>query len=105
MNSKHWFTTFFIGRRCQKAMLGDNLNEVKSTNKGSELEFEKRRAQEYNKEDLNQAPTRKTKAAVDSRQNNKMLIKAVSVQHCTVTPAPHNCCHNCYAEQSQRQCP
>ena len=45
---------------------------------------------------------RKTKAAVDRRQNNRMLIKAVSVRHCAATTAPRNCCPNCYAEQSHK---
>ena len=48
------------------------------------------------------APTRKTKAAVDRRQNNEMLIKAVSVRHCAATTAPLNCCPSCYAEQSHK---
>ena len=43
-----------------------------------------------------QAPTRKTKAAVDRRQN-KQDVKAVSVRHCAATTAPRNCCPNCYA--------
>ena len=29
-------------------------------------------------------------------------VMAVSVQHCTVTTAPCNCCPNCYAEQSHK---
>ena len=49
-----------------------------------------------------QTPTRKTKAAVDRRQNSRMLIKAVSVRHCAATTAPRNCCPNCYAEQSPK---
>ena len=44
-----------------------------------------------------QTPTRKTEAAVDRRQKNMMLIKAVSVRHCAETTAPRNCCPNCYA--------
>ena len=44
----------------------------------------------------------KTKAPVDRRQNNKMLIKAVSVRHCAATTAPRSCCPNCYAEQSYK---
>ena len=49
-----------------------------------------------------QAPTRKTKAAVDRRQNNRMLIKAVSVRHCAATTALRNCCPKCYAKQSHK---
>ena len=29
-------------------------------------------------------------------------VKAVPVRHCTVTTTPHNCCPNCYAEQSHK---
>ena len=36
-----------------------------------------------------EAPTPKTKTAVDRRQNNRMLIKAVSVRHCAVS-IPHH---------------
>ena len=49
-----------------------------------------------------QAPTRKTKAAVDRSQNNKMFRQLVSVRHCAATTAPRNCCRNCYAEQSHK---
>ena len=45
-----------------------------------------------------QAPTRKTKVAVDRRQNNS--VTAMSVRHCAETTVPRNCCPNCYAEQS-----
>ena len=48
-------------------------------------------------EDLRQAPTRKTKNAVDRRQNNRMLIKAVSARHCAATSALRSCCPNCCA--------
>ena len=48
-----------------------------------------------------QAPTWKTKNAVDRHQNNKML-KAVSVRHCAATTAPRNCCPNYYSEQSHK---
>ena len=53
-------------------------------------------------EDSRQAPTRKTKAAVDRRQNNRMLIKAVSARHCAATSVPGNCCPDCCAEQSHK---
>ena len=48
-----------------------------------------------------QVPTQKTKAAVDRRQNNKMLQQRPS----GIAQRPHNCCPNCHTEQSQRQCP
>ena len=47
-----------------------------------------------------QAPTRKTKVAVDRRQNEN--VKAVSIRSCAVTTAPRNCCPKCYAEQSHK---
>ena len=53
-------------------------------------------------EDSRQAPARKTKAAVDRRQKNRMLIKAESTRHCAVTTVQRNCCPNCYAEQSHK---
>jgi len=48
-----------------------------------------------------QAPTRKTKAAVDRRQNNKN-VTAVSARHCAATSVLRNCCFNCCAEQSHK---
>ena len=48
-----------------------------------------------------QAPTRKTKVAVDRRQNNKS-VKAVSPRHCAATSVLRNCCLNCCAEQSHK---
>ena len=53
-------------------------------------------------EDSRQAPTRKTKAAVGRRQNNKVLIKAVSARHCAATTVLRSCCPNCYAGQSHK---
>ena len=47
-----------------------------------------------------QAPTRKTEAAVDHRQNNRMLRQCSS--GIAATTAPRSCCPNCYAEQSHR---
>ena len=49
-----------------------------------------------------QAPTRKTKAAVDRRQNNRMFKLRQSVRHRVATTAPRNCCPDCYAEQSHK---
>ena len=51
-----------------------------------------------------QAPARKTEAAVDRRQNNRMLRQCPS-PHCAATTAPRNCCpaeqsHNDYARSS-----
>ena len=46
-------------------------------------------------------PARKTKNAVDRRQNNKN-VKAVSARHCTATSVLHKCCLNCCAEQSHK---
>ena len=48
-----------------------------------------------------QAPTWKTKDAVDCRQNNKN-IKAVSTHHCTATSVLCNCYLNFCAEQSNK---
>ena len=48
-----------------------------------------------------QGPTPKTKAAMDRLQNNGMLKQCLSGS----AQRPHNCCPNCYTEQSQRQCP
>ena len=48
------------------------------------------------------APARKTKDAVDRRQNNKN-VKAVSPRHCVATSVLRNCCLKCCAEQSQKQ--
>ena len=57
---------------------------------GDEWEREKKK-----NETSKQAPTRKTKAAVDRRQNNKMLLRQCP-------SAPRKCCPNCYAKQSQK---
>ena len=51
------------------------------------------------------APTRKTKEAVDRRQNNGS-VKAVSRRHCTATSVLRNYCFNCCAgAESQGQSP
>ena len=47
------------------------------------------------------APTRKTKEAVDRRQNNKN-VKAVSPRHCAAACVPRNCCLNCREGQSHK---
>ena len=47
-----------------------------------------------------QAPTRKTKAVVDRRQNNRMLRQCHSGIAHAGTTAPRNCCPDCCAEQS-----
>ena len=56
----------------------------------------------YKSENSKQAPTRKTKAAVDRRQNNRMLRQcppgtAQRPQHHAIAVRP-----NCYAEQSHK---
>ena len=56
--------------------------------------------QKKKSEDSRQSPTRKTKDAEDRRQNNRMLIKAVSARHCAVASVLCSCCPNCYVEQS-----
>ena len=48
-----------------------------------------------------QAPTQKTKDAVDRHQNNKN-VKAVSARHCAAASVPRSYCLNCCAEQSQK---
>ena len=48
-----------------------------------------------------QAPTWKTKDAVDCHQNNKN-VKAVSTHHCTAGNVLCNCYLNCCAEQSHK---
>ena len=47
---------------------------------------------------------KKTGETVDRRQNNGS-VKAVSPRHCPATCALCNCCFNCCAGQSLRQCP
>ena len=47
---------------------------------------------------------KKTGETVDRRQNNGS-VKAVSPRHCPATCALRNCCFNCCAGQSLRQCP
>ena len=47
---------------------------------------------------------KKTGETVDRRQNNGS-VKAVSPRHCPATCELRNCCFNCCAGQSQRQCP
>ena len=48
-----------------------------------------------------QAPARKTEAAVDRRQNNRML-RQCSPRHCAAASVPRSYCPNCCAEQSHK---
>ena len=58
---------------------------------------------EKKSEDSRQAPTRKTKAAVDRRQNNKCLLRQCP-PGIAQRPQHHAIAVPTAAEQSQRQC-
>ena len=82
-SARTWVLVWVAGRYLSSADMCDGLCCLTSTEARRPI----RDGDEWKKGDRRvktskQAPTRKTKAVVDRRQNNRMLIKAVSVRHC-----------------------